>query len=358
MLIIAKDQVREPLYVVVPLFNHMRWKTRWKHTERALKHFIDSGAVVYLVECTFNRREAVFADSGIDGLAANCGVLGSDHNFRHRYIHLQTTDELWLKENMINVAVGRLPHDWQQMAWLDSDIHFVRPNWVGEAIHKLQMYDWLQMFSHARDVGPNYEMLPEDHPHADGIGFMQAFHQGRLDAPVQASPSSSGGYPYPGRVWPGLAWACTRWGFEAVGGLLDFAIWGGADFTQAWCLVEKPELGLHNGLHRNYKKMVYQWYYRCKTHIRRNVGVMDGSVLHHFHGKKSQRHYGDKHRLLADLGFDPLRHLKRDSQGLWILHDDRSAAFVQLRDTMRRIAKERNEDSPETGLESPSTQGH
>jgi len=38
MVIIAKDQVREPLYAIVPYFNPWRWKSRVKHTERALKH--------------------------------------------------------------------------------------------------------------------------------------------------------------------------------------------------------------------------------------------------------------------------------------------------------------------------------
>ncbi len=43
--------------------------------------------------------------------------------------------------------------------------------------------------------------------------------------------------------------------------------------------------------------------------------------------------------------FDPIAHLKRDSAGLYQLHDDGSEAFIQLRDSFRQIAKERNEDS-------------
>src|SRR5580700_5234618 len=95
--LIASDRVREPLYAVVPYFNPWRWKSRVKHTERAIKHFHDSGAVIILVECGFNRRELVFADSGLDGMPANCGILGADPKFRHRYIGLHSRDELWLK---------------------------------------------------------------------------------------------------------------------------------------------------------------------------------------------------------------------------------------------------------------------
>lgn len=352
---IVPDKVREPLYAIVPVFNPFRWKSRWKHTERAIKHFMDSGAVVVLVEAAFNRRELAFADSGIDGLPASCGVLGTDHKFRHKYIGLRTNDELWLKENLINVGAQHLPYDWEQVCWLDSDVHFVRPNWVGECIHKLQHYAFLQMFSHARDVGPNYEMLPENYPHADGVSFVHAWQTDKLDAPKGGATKDC--YPYPPRVWPGLAWAATRKAWDDVGGLIDWAIWGGADYHMSFGLIERPDKMMRNDLHRDYKKLCMQWYYRCHTHIRRNVGVMEGSIMHNWHGRKTDRGYNAKHGLLASIGFDPLRHLKKDSQGLWELHDDRSTAFVQLRDMLRKIATERNEDSDDTRLDLWS-QGH
>jgi len=351
---VVKDAVREPLYAIVPYFNPWRWKSREKHTQRALKHFHDSGVVIVLVETAFNRREFTFADSGLDGTAANCGVLGQDHRFRHRYIGLRTRDELWLKENMINVGVASLPYDWQQVCWLDSDVHFVRPNWTGECIHKLQHYAFLQMFSHARDMGPNYEVLPENYPHADGSGFVQAFYDGTMVGGKRGDGKD--GY-YGARVFPGLAWAATRDGWDAVGGLIDFAVWGGSDWHMAHALIEKAEGMMRNDLHRNYQKMVMQWFHRCRTHIRRNVGVMEGTILHAWHGRKTERGYNAKHALLAQIGFDPLRHLKRDYQNLWQLHDDRSTAFVQLRDMMRKIAGERNEDSDDTRLDLWS-QGH
>lgn len=355
MLTFNKDQVREPLYVIVPVQNPWRWKSRYKHTDRVIKHIVDSGAVLVLVECAFNRRQLVYADQGIDGSQASCGLLGHDQRFRHQYVPLRSSEELWLKENLINVAAGRLPPDWQQVAWLDSDVHFLRPNWAGECIHKLQHYAFLQMFSHARDLGPDYQMLPEDYPHANGLGFVEAWQQGRMQADSdqtgQLSLTADTYYPpYAARVFPGLAWAATRSAFDAVGGLLDVAIWGGGDWHMSHALIEKTEGMMRNDLHRNYKKVVMQWYYRCSTHIRQNVGVMTGSILHHWHGRKSQRGYNDKHSLLAKVGFDPARHLKRDSQGLYQLHDDRSSAFVKLRDLMRRIARERDEDSTWTGI--------
>jgi hypothetical protein len=360
-ILIARDRVNEPLYAIVPYFNPWRWKSRVKHTERALKHFHESGATIILVEVAFNRREFVFADCGIEHAAAACGVMGCESKFRHRYVGLRTRDEIWLKENAINKGVERLPHDWQQVCWLDSDVHFLRPNWVGEAIHKLQHYAFLQMFSHARDLGPNYEMLSEDYPHANGLGFIEAWNRGIVSTTATGDASAgdltrtltpahdvmdcSYGAAGQHRIWPGLAWACTRKAWDDVGGLLDVAIWGGGDWHASHALIEKTEGMMRNDLHRNYQKLVMQWYHRCRTHIRRNVGAMSGSITHHWHGKKAGRGYNTKHGLLAKIGFDPLRHLKRDSQGLLQLHDDRSTAYVQLRDLMRVVSQERNEDS-------------
>lgn len=375
MITIARDVVREPLFCIVPYFNPWRHKSRVKHTERALKHFHDSGAVIILVEIGFNRRELVFADHGLDGQLSSCPI--NDDQFRHKYIGLHSKDELWLKENAINVGVQNLPHDWQQVCWLDSDVHFVRPNWVGETIHKLQHYSFLQMFSHARDLGPNYEVLDENYPHANGLGFVRAWKDGIIQSTITPEIISDlksvgqdisvlaeqhkklskdflkleedlgGYYGQIGekRVFPGLAWACTRKAWDDVGGLPDYHIWGGADWVMGHALIEKTEGMFRNDLHHDYKKLSQQFYHRCRTHIRMNVGVMDGSIFHNWHGKKVGRGYNTKHALLAKFGFDPLRHLKRDSQGLWQLHDDRSTSFVQLRDMFRRIAADRNEDS-------------
>jgi len=353
--LIAKDAVREPLYVVVPLQNPWRFKSRYKHTERVIKHLMDVGAVVVLVEVAFNRRDFVFADSGLDGTPANCGVLGSDHRFRHRYVPLRSRSELWLKENQIAIGVSHaLPYDWEQVAWVDGDVHFVRPNVIGECIHRLQHFDFLQMFSHARDIDPEYEVLPEDYPHAEGMGFVSAFNRGLLQKPAPgADPTTY----YPPRVFPGLAWACTRRAWDVMGGLIDFAVWGGGDYHLAHCLVGKAEGMMRNDLHPNYQMLITEYFDRCQQYIRRNVGMMTGSIFHYWHGRKAERGYNVKHALLAQAGFDPLRHLKRDYQGLWQLHDDGSESFIMLRDTMREIARLRNEDSNDTRLP-PWGQGH
>lgn len=366
------DPVREPLHCVIPLFNPFRYKSRWKHAERAIKHVIDSGGVLTLIEAGFNRRELAFADSGLDGMLASCGLNGGE--FRHKYIGLHTKGELWIKENLINIAVQNLPYNWEQTAWLDGDISFCRPNWIGDVIHKLQSYDYVQPFSHARDVGPNYELLPEDHPHANGLGFAYAHLQGLFNSETHGRHKHHHGrhhhkhhhhphpydddlsvssYPYSqglgARVFPGLAWAARRTAWDATGGLPDYHIWSGADWVMGHALIGRREGMMRNDLHPNYIHLAESWYETCQKYIRQNVGYVEGSVFHFFHGPKQSRGYDKKHALLAQIGFDPTRHLKRDSQGLWCLNDLGEDSYIKLRDTMRAISKSRNEDSTEVG---------
>ena len=346
MIATSKDAVKEPLYALVPYSNQWRSKARYKNAVRAIKHFHDSGAVIILVEAAFNRREHEFSDSGLHGMAANCPVL--DDRFTHQHIKLVTKDELWLKECMINIGAQHLPYDWEQVVWPDADIHFTRPSWVGEAIQKLQHGGsgaggmFLQPFTQATDLGPNYEILPSQAP-----SFVQLWKTGKLDVGYPpADPSKPMETPWPG--WPGLGWACNRRAWDAVGGLFDVAVWGGGDYDMGFAMIERAS-EIHQESHGNYQKLLGEWEDRCRWGIRKNIGVMEGAVMHYWHGQKNLRRYTAKRKVMAGCAFDPLRHLKRDSQGLWQLHDDGSENFVQFRDVKRKIAKERNEDSIDIG---------
>jgi hypothetical protein len=83
------------------------------------------------------------------------------------------------------------------------------------------------------------------------------------------------------------------------------------------------------------------WENRAEKHIRRNVGYVPGLLLHHWHGKKRDRKYADRWKIIIDNDYDPHYDLKEDWQGLWQL-TDRS---FKLRDDIRAYFRSRNEDS-------------
>jgi hypothetical protein len=237
----------------------------------------------------------------------------------------RTKHEIWYKENLINLGVQHLPSDWQYMAWIDADIEFVNKNWAKETIEQLQTYDVVQLFSHATDLGPNGETLQVH------TGYMYLYVNGEC-----YTPGYNNKYPH-----PGYAHACTRKAFNAMGGLLDFAIFGSADYHMCAGLTGKMERTLHKHINKNYREDCLIFQERCERHIKRNVGYVQGTIYHYFHSCKSRRQYGSRPEALANHKFDPRRDLKRNDQGLWQLEDRN----IDLRDEIRRYFRTRLEDS-------------
>jgi len=213
--------------------------------------------------------------------------------------------------------------------------------------------------------------LPNDYPHATGVSFIEAYETNRLEGIWKRylyeiikvkdalkdvkSPESIEPVTY---VWPGLAWACTHEAWNQVGGLMDFAVWGGADHHMSQALIGDPYgVMMRDDLHPNYKHLINNWMGNCKSNIRRNIGSVNGMVMHMWHGRKVKRGYNIKHELMAQSGFDPTKHLKRDASMLWQLNDDGTDTYIKIRDILRHVALERDEDSTDVFAPRPA-QGH
>lgn len=342
------DYVHAPLYVVTVVFNPIRYKSRWKHYERFAAHVKASGAILVTVEAAFGDRHHAL-DAGetqyatpIHGAAPTKAT--EFHKARstepHQYIRVRTDDEIWLKENLINVGISRLPADWQYVAWVDADVMFTRPNWVGETVQQLQHYKLVQMFSESQDVGPRYGSLNT------ARSFMHCYTKG--------VPRPAGPQPYYGQsgkgpiLWhPGFAWAARREAIDELGGLIDFAIMGAADNHMAHALIGEVDDSVHPKMHPRYRARLREWQYRAERHIRRNVGYVSGLLVHYWHGRKVDRRYWDRWKVLVANGFNPDVDLKYDWQGLLQLVDRGTSRSITLRDDARRYFRARNEDSIE-----------
>jgi hypothetical protein len=241
---------------------------------------------------------------------------------------VRSFEELWHKENMINLGLQHLPEDWEYVAWIDADVMFSREDWVEETIHQLQHYMVVQMFETAVDLGPNQQAIKVHK------GFMSEYLKGNLTS--KSSYYSSG--------HPGFAWAARREAVDSLGGVIDIGILGSGDRHMACALVGKVELSYSGGLHPNYGKELKIWQDRAERHVKRDVGFVSGSLLHWWHGKKVDRQYGSRWQILVKHQFDPRTDIKRDSQGILQLEvwDTRQR---NLRDAIRAYFRARNEDS-------------
>ena len=85
------DSVKDTLYVVTAVFNPKRFRSRWKLYKNFEKYVLDSKqAHLVTIECIFGEREAALVQQQGDN---------------HTVLHVRTTDEIWIKENLLNLAI-------------------------------------------------------------------------------------------------------------------------------------------------------------------------------------------------------------------------------------------------------------
>lgn len=321
--------LHDRLYVITTIFNPLRFRSRYWNYWSFNNMVEKSGAILYTAEICFGQREFEVTDSS---------------NPRHLQLRAKDNQEIWLKENSLNLLLERLPKDWKYVAWIDSDVQFTRPDWAQETIQLLQHYDFLQMFSHAQDLGVNYE------PGVTTPGYVY----GKLTEEDGTVEIVKEGYYYgvvegKGKEWryrhPGFCWAARREALDKVGGLVDWTILGSGDWVMSNALWGEVDKTINGGYTEGYRKLCKIWEDRALRHIRKNVGFMPGLVNHYFHGEKKARNYDNRWKLLVKTSFDPMTDLKKDTQGLWQLQDDGTERFIELRDGLRKYARLRSEDS-------------
>jgi hypothetical protein len=301
------------LNVVTCISNPVRFASRYALYKRFAAEMAAAGVKLTTVEAAFGARPHATRD-----LADQEGL----------HLQLKTDDELWHKENMLNLGVQRLPADWEYVAWVDADITFLRPDWQEETLEALQHYPIVQMFETAIDEGPTGAAMNTY------TGFAKSFVKG-----LPYGPGAGGSY---GPYWhSGFAWAARREAFEALGGLIDFAILGAADHHMALSFIGNAKASLPGDVNLDYAKLVYAFQQRAEdASITGNIGYVPGSIAHHFHGAKKNRNYVGRWDVLVKHNFDPALDISRDSQGLWQL----TKRGLRMRNDLRAYFRQRNED--------------
>lgn len=297
----------ENFYVISVISNPVRYTSRYELYFKFEKHMKESGVKLLTVELQQGDRAFQVTDAS-----------------NPMHLQLRTFDEIWHKENMINLGIARLPRDWEYCAWVDSDVEFTRRDWALETVQKLQHNYFVQMFQNAIDLGPSGETL--------------AVHNGFVWSYLQGKPA---GKDYHGLGHPGYAWAARREAIDFVGTLLDISILGSGDRNMALGMIGQAKASFHSDVTSEYARHIFRWQDRCTKHIKKDIGYVAGSLLHGFHGRKKDRGYQDRWQVLIKNGYDPEIDLQRDWQGLYQLTDRSS----KLRDDIRKYFVSRLEDS-------------
>lgn len=324
------DYLKEPLYVITPIFNSQRFRSRWRLYSDFCKMVAEAGALLTTIEIAFGERDFVVTQNDTP-----------DH------IQLRTSHEIWLKEAAINLAVQRLPLDWKYVAWIDADCMFARNDWADETRHLLQHYPVIQMWSQLHDLNSEHELQGTNKSFAS-VWMQNGSKLGgdpSMIYPLENNYALGQSFKnkYPGA--PGLAWAMRREAWDQLGGLIDYCVLGAGDWYMAHALtgqlhrVSKPDS-------TNLARKMQLWQNAAETSLWNgrpiigNLGCMKGVVLHYWHGPKAHRRYGTREQILINNQFDPDLDLRKDWQGLYQLTN----RVPQLRRDIQGYFGQRNED--------------
>ena len=123
----------------------------------------------YFNFCGFQKRKKLFIEfvhrlKDVPGIKLVVAEYGQalPHLPVYKQFRFEIKNKIWIKENLVNMAVGRLPDTWQNVAWVDADITFLNKNWVADTIKELRSNDVVQLFQTAVNLGPDGESIKID----------------------------------------------------------------------------------------------------------------------------------------------------------------------------------------------------
>jgi hypothetical protein len=339
---VVKDptDILKNFYVVMPISNSPRYKVRAENYKKARAVCEAAGVKLITVECAFGERDFE--------------VTQRDNPM---HVQLRSVDELWLKENMINIGINyimQIDPDAGQIMWQDSDCFPMSPprEYYEEVFHQLQHYEFVQCWKYLQDFGPDYQPIGKVQ-----MSFMATYEANGFQVPNEKTLKrgalrddmvvrANNKLEYAGKYGaPGLAWAANISAIKKVGGLIDWTILGAGDWHMALSLVSGHQPVRNDGKPLTaYLQKIYDWQVRAERWIKRDVGYVNTTMGHWFHGSKVGRQYGTRGQILVDCDYQPDQDIKRDAQGLYVLEtwEERQ---IRLRDLIRYYFGSRNEDS-------------
>lgn len=253
---------------------------------------------------------------------------------RVTHVPLRATTMAWSKENLLNLAIARLPLSAHKIATFDADITFRKTGWATETLNALDLYPVIQPWSTAYDLGPQDQHI-QTH-----TSFASLYHAG---LPVFAGgpkfwASDGGRYQY---AHTGYAWAWTRTTLDRAGGLFELGGMGSGDHHMALGLIGEHEKSLPGGISDNYRNAVGAWSNLASSEINGKVGFVQGTLEHPFHGRKDDRAYLSRWGMFLEHGFDPTTDLKYNTQRVIEFAGNKP----NLERSFDRYLRNRNEDT-------------
>jgi len=244
---------------------------------------------------TFARQ---FPRIGLDLFAVEGSLDGRWETDAQWQFQIDPAACLFAKENLLNLAIARLPDRYDRVLWIDCDIVLTTLDYIDRLADALDRHTVVQGYQYLRYVGPNGE------PDTDwrcGV--------------VARNEEQGTRHGHPSKAYPGGAWAAPRDLLTAVGNLYDRCITGGGD--AAWCAAVHADTAAIEACPYWSPLLVADVvrYGRAVSPLVKSVGYVGSRAVHLYHGQRSSRQYTERHRVTVDTGYDPQRHIEHSPNG-------------------------------------------
>jgi len=218
---------------------------------------------------------------------------------------------LWQKERLLNLAIKSVPPNVSNIAWIDCDVIFARPDWVEEANAQLDAFSVVQLFSNVVDLNQDNHQV--DITYHD---ISPCFH-GVVSSMKQRHLSAEVVFAQPRSRFAGLAWAARREILENHG-LYDAMIAGGGDRAMASAMYGQLEtLVKLNEFNCARREHYLKWAHPYHKAVNGSISHVAGRLYHLWHGDIHNRNYASRHRRLAECNFNPDADIVIGSNGAW-----------------------------------------
>lgn len=272
----------EEICLITSYFNPTRNKRRLElHLDFVKRLSIYSGLQIITVECAFQNHAF---------------ELFPQKHSKETIIQIKADNILWLKENLINIAIKKLfnnkkfVENCKYVVWSDDDIEFVDETWMNKFRNSLEKYKIVQMFKEALFLDINEKILQKH------TSFGYYYSEKRLKL-------NDDEYPHPGYIW-----GTKTSNLMKIGQLFDYGVLGNGDIHMAYALIGEYLKSFPNKitLNENYRNCLKKWQDKALQIFEKNVGYTDIVIKHHWHGSKKNRQHLYRWLLLSKFNYDPL----------------------------------------------------
>lgn len=232
---------------------------------------------IFVVEAVLSGQEPIL------NLSENYKVVNCQNN------------GLWIKENLLNVAVAQLPRHCKYVAWLDCDIIFENQNIIADAKESLETNKIIQLFEHVIRL--------------DFAGKEQSKHLS-VGSGYQKGMTMT---DFKKNCHTGFAWAMKKETFFELGGLFEYAIAGGGDGMMTTFILETFD-SMWKNVRTPYKRCAAKTASRWKSVIAGKFGFAPGTIRHLWHGPKFLQ-WKEKHETLKV--FRPFIDIRKNAEGIF-----------------------------------------